>query len=1752
METSRTFRRRAMLVGAVLAALPARTLTAAPATWTGDSADPNPGSPTLWSDANSWNRNGIPDTLPVDGDDLTFGLGTVGIIDLEANRSVSSLTFNNSFTLGVATTPLTLTNSTNAVSVVPTVTATLNAVYAGTAGLTLTGGGTLVLNRTGNTFTGNVVVDGSTLAVVGSGGADQTSLGATAKSVTLQNGATLSLIGTADFNPSGTTKSVVIGTGTNTLHVSTGRTMQFDDAGQFSGTGNLVKTGDGTLYFNSQAYTYTGTTIDVNGGTLRVQNAGSLGAANPTITVASGAAFELRATLSGTKPLVLGGTGFSGSGAMYAGSTFTGVANGAVTLTSNTSLGGDGTLTLSGAISDGGSNYSVTKVGTGLLVLSNAGNTWGGATVINGGALRATLPGSNLTISGGVLEPSVDFTRALGAGAGQVQLPSGASGFSAFGAPVNVNLGGAGATVVWGADAAFSPASLVLNASTANNTVTFVNPIDLNGATRTFAGNSQTQIGTLGGAITGTGGITIAGANGGLIALGSTANTYSGATTVNSGILVLSSTSNLPAGTTLSFPSGGGLGIAGTSISNLTDLAAFGAPSFGTSGARAFYVGEAAHTFTIPSAVAATTFYKSGAGTLALTGGTTITSTLTMNGGSLNINQAADVTISNATMINGTGGTINMTGGGRLIYGTAATDIGIGSGGTLTINAVIHSNTAIALDFFNSGGGTVILTGANTYTGATNVQNAVLSVDTLNSVVGGTSSSNLGAPTTVATGTIGIGTTTTAAQLRYTGTGETTDRVINLNGTTGGATLNHSGTGLLRFTSNFTTTGGGSKTLTLTGSTAGVGQIDGSIPNNSGTNITSVTKTGTGTWVLAGNIAYTGTTTINGANGVLVLSGNNTAATGATTITAGALRVGSSTNFTGGTLTLNGGILDLRNDASTNFTKAAVLGASSTINVDRAEGGVGVNQTHTSGAITQSSAAARTLTITGGNVYSLVIPSFGLSPGTGQTTTVIANVDTTINAVNNPMSGFTTTNFDTLVLDGTSTGSVLAGSLADATGGSFALGGYSRITKQGTGTWTLGASNTYTGQTFINGGTLRLGVNQTMSNGIFWGSTNTTTTTGTLDLSTASASFSTMTVQTNTANIGGLTIGSGRTLTVTGNVAIGSGAGANTVTHIAASGAGTFAVNNTAASGSFIVGGSSGTSAVGNTASADFSALATMTVNLPGATSVVTVNPNITTGTTNVVGKFSVLKLAQNTTLTAATLNIGVGPTYNGDASQQNLVVLGSGVNELNVNTINMGTNRDFGSMLFQTPTGTVKIRAQDGVGRAAFNLGYNGAGSTTGVAFTTVNNTFDTTGHAADLLLGATVIGTQNRGIRYDNFFNFDQGTLDMTSLTMATRSAESANGAGLPRITNSTMNIGGGSAVIQSGILQMGQITGTGYSVVAQPHTMNATINVTGGSLLVKSPGINMAAIAVTGANTADLVANGTINALGGVTTVEGNITRGAISGTTSGVLAVNATVNVNGGELNMSGNSIGSATQAVTTVFSAGTIRNLGELNGGGAFIKVSASQLLMHGLNTHTGTTSITAGTLLVQGTHTGGDNYAISSGGTLGGVGTITLAAGKTVTASGTLATPAVLAPGASIGQLNVSSTGGSVVFGDHSTFLVETAASGVNDVLSITGTGATINLTSTSNTLALISTNPGTFTVATFPGYAPGSNQFEAVLMNGFTASFGPLGSGADVEIAYNPTDITLTVNNVVPEPASVGLLALAGVGLLTRRRRTR
>ena len=163
------------------------------------------------------------------------------------------------------------------------------------------------------------------------------------------------------------------------------------------------------------------------------------------------------------------------------------------------------------------------------------------------------------------------------------------------------------------------------------------------------------------------------------------------------------------------------------------------------------------------------------------------------------------------------------------------------------------------------GAGILKLTGANTYSGQTIIEGGTLSADSLNSVVNGMPASSLGAPKTESDGEIFL---SRGSVLNYTGKGETTDRTLNFPGGNDAVSLSQSGTGLLKLTSPFVISGyGENKTIILTGSAAGAGEIACNVENpydRKGGATTAITKNGTGKWTLSGANTFTGPVTING------------------------------------------------------------------------------------------------------------------------------------------------------------------------------------------------------------------------------------------------------------------------------------------------------------------------------------------------------------------------------------------------------------------------------------------------------------------------------------------------------------------------------------------------------------------------------------------------------------------------------------------------------------------------------------------------------------------------------------------------------------------------------------------------------------------------------------------------------------------------------------------------------------------------
>jgi autotransporter-associated beta strand protein len=156
---------------------------------------------------------------------------------------------------------------------------------------------------------------------------------------------------------------------------------------------------------------------------------------------------------------------------------------------------GEHDLTLAGPIKNA-ENYVVDKRGPAALVLAGPNPEWGNLVRIREGAVRLADPGAlgscGVALSGGVLELAAgDFTASLSAAPRPVRDelgfladgPNGAGGgFAAKGAARSVNLGGKGATLLWGSGGFVAEGQpLVFGSRSADAALVFANPIDLGG-----------------------------------------------------------------------------------------------------------------------------------------------------------------------------------------------------------------------------------------------------------------------------------------------------------------------------------------------------------------------------------------------------------------------------------------------------------------------------------------------------------------------------------------------------------------------------------------------------------------------------------------------------------------------------------------------------------------------------------------------------------------------------------------------------------------------------------------------------------------------------------------------------------------------------------------------------------------------------------------------------------------------------------------------------------------------------------------------------------------------------------------------------------------------------------------------------------------------------------------------------------------------------------------------------------------------
>ncbi len=1444
-------------------------------------------------------------------------------------------------------------------------------------GVTQNSATSLLTLSAANTYTGSTTISAGTLRY---GIATAIPNGATAGNVT--NNGILDLNGfsptingmtgggVVDNVSAGGARSLTIGANNTTS--SFGGTLQ-----NTSGTVALIKTGTGTLTLTG-ASTYSGGTTILAGTLIGASVAANAFGTN-TITIGNSAGGTTAASLligttgltyanpivlasTTTGTLTIGNTGTAISTTFSGGVTGTNnlrinsnATSGTITFSSNpinnigtvTATGaGTGAITINSVI---GSNVTtLTQNSTTAALILNAANSYTGATTITAGTLRY---GNVNAIPNGASAGNVTVSGTLDV-----------NGFS----PTINGLSGAG--IVDNVSAGGTPALT----------------IGANNATSTFTGTLRNTTGALAIIKTGTGTLTLSGAN-----------TYSGGTRILSGTIIGSSVAANAFGTstiTIGNSAGGSasasllIGRNGLSYANPILLAAntTGTLTVGNTGSAisTTFTGGVTGTNNLTINSNATTGTLTFATNPINNNGTVTnigagTGTTTISGGiGANVTRVIENSVNSALTISGA---LTVNTGGTTLTNSSGTKILTLSGGTLgTGNLVLNNNSALASGITISGttinhSGTI--TNSGTGTGSSLIS-AIINSNVTGVIQNSTTSGlSISGVNTYSTGTIiKAGTVTATVSASALGSGSVTlgdtagsnnaslligttglnyaNAIILATGTTGTLTLGNTGAAISTTFSGGVT---GANNLTInSNATTGTITLSSAAVNNAGT----VTNIGTGT----------GTTTISAGVGANVTGLLENSTTSAFTIS-GLMTVGASgkslSNISGAKiLTVSGG---------SNGSGNMLLNNNSTL---------------TSGITISGSSLNHSGTIT--------------NAGTGTGSTLIsAIIGTNISGVvqNSATSGLTVSGVntfasETVIKAGTitattsgsalGTGSVTLGDTSGSNNASLLIGttglNYANaiiLASGNTGTLTLGNTGTAISTTFSGGVT---GTNDL--------TINSNATTGTITLSTIAVN--------NTGKI--TNIGSG-----TGTTTISANIGANVTDIIENSTTSAFTISGALSVNSVstsltnvngtklltLSGGTTGTghlilknnSAIDNAVAISGSALNhTGTVTNAGTgTGSVTVSSvissNVTGVTQNSTGSKLILAASNtyggDTSISAGTLQLANANALPTGVSVGDVIV--NGTLDLNgfsttidglygtgiIDNISAGGNpilsignHNTGSTydgIIQNTTGTVALtKIGSGTIILSGTNNYNGA--------TNINNGILSLTNAFGLG-NSSAISVANGGALDLNFSNNSAALANTNAISLS----GSGSGAGALTLSNTSMTIN--SPLSLNGNSTIG---GNGSGAMTFSGAINGSFNLT---FTLPNAGVSLPAISLSSNKTLNVVTGGTITQTGilnitstssfnaganPITLLQNNLFSGAVSLANTGTN--NVSIN-NAADLTLATSTIGGSLTATANGFItlSGNITS----SGSGNSIVLSGS-----GFNAGTSTLNPGAGNFLV--------------------------------------------------------------------------------------------------------------------------------------------------------------------------------------------
>jgi autotransporter-associated beta strand protein len=908
-----------------------------------------------------------------------------------------------------------------------------------------------------------------------------------------------------------------------------------------SGTGNHTNTISSPITIQGNGGSATFTANAISGTSLMsIANVSGVSTAGNTTTLnlngsntASGNVVGIltNGTSGGKLAIVKSGAGTWSLGLANTLNTFTGgITINAGTLRATTAAGGQALGSANaGAILD----LSVANTSQTIGSLAGGGTTGGNVTLANSIVLTLGLDNTNTSFAGVISGGTGGITKT---GTGTQTL----TGTNTYTGNTRINLG----TLALDFSAATAPATNIISSSSALN---------LAGGTLSLIGkasttNSQTFAST-----------TLTAGNASALSL--TANVTANPLLLNLGAI----TRNVGSTLNITLPTGtqsatNGVRTSTTNVSNHVFTNGSNV-AYATIGGTTWAGRAGAGTQNLVAFTDAGGSYSTGNANYTATRNMDVTdgdapaadftvNTLRFNGNHTLTLQGTNNVVSTGGVLVTPGSTSTITGGTLRSSATADALQFINFGTQLTINSVISNNGVDPTNVTLAGPGTTILNGENTYTGGTHItggtvkvghaqalgtsaavsladnSNAILDLNgfdlTIGSLAGGGTQGTSGQATFgTSGGTVALGSQTltvgnasdTVFGGTITGTGGSLVKVgsgqLLLHGAntfTGGVvikagTLSAAGlTGNNAFGSGMITLGdsaGGSANATLrVGTTLGVGGLY--VYNNpivlaaNTTGILNVTtNSANGTYELTGGVTGNNNFSINPSNG-----GQLTFSTNAIN-NSGTLLVSNATNFLG--LTISGGIGSNVTDVSlvNNNTGSITI---STLGVNN-RGAITHTGTSTGTAtisavigntitgITQNSATSA-MTLSGANTFSAPIQILvgTLTAGGGATVTslginapiTIANESTATLALGNQIrvigsiAGGGTTGGN-ITTGGTSGGLIVGGNHTSTTyAGIISGAGVSTGTlrKAGTGTLTLTGANSYTGATIASGGTL--------------------------------------------------------------------------------------------------------------------------------------------------------------------------------------------------------------------------------------------------------------------------------------------------------------------------------------------------------------------------------------------------------------------------------------------------------------------------------------------------------------------------------------------------------------------------------------------------------------------------------------------------------------------------------------------------------